>query len=32
MATAVLASEPAIIQLVIAQKYVAAGTTGGAVK
>ncbi|RKS77953.1 multiple sugar transport system permease protein [Motilibacter peucedani] len=32
MATAVLASVPAIVLLVIAQKYVAAGTTGGAVK
>ncbi|MFC7406840.1 carbohydrate ABC transporter permease [Georgenia alba] len=32
MATAVLASIPAVILLVIAQKYVAAGVTGGAVK
>ncbi|MCU1572279.1 MAG: carbohydrate transporter rane protein 2, family [Micrococcaceae bacterium] len=32
MATAVLASIPAIILLVLAQKYIAAGTTGGAVK
>jgi multiple sugar transport system permease protein len=32
MATAVLASVPAIILLVLAQKYIAAGTTGGAVK
>src|SRR5215203_3688149 len=32
MATAVLASVPAIILLVIAQKYIAAGATGGAVK
>jgi multiple sugar transport system permease protein len=32
MATAVLASVPAIVLLVVAQKYVAAGTTGGAVK
>jgi multiple sugar transport system permease protein len=32
MATAVLASIPAIILLVAAQKYIAAGTTGGAVK
>lgn len=32
MATAVLASLPAIVLLVIAQKYIAAGATGGAVK
>jgi multiple sugar transport system permease protein len=32
MATAVLASVPAIGLLVVAQRYVAAGTTGGAVK
>ena len=32
MATAVMASVPAIVLLVIAQKYVAVGTTGGAVK
>jgi multiple sugar transport system permease protein len=32
MATAVLASIPAIILLIIAQKYIAAGATGGAVK
>jgi multiple sugar transport system permease protein len=32
MATAVLASVPAIVLLVAAQKYVAAGATGGAVK
>lgn len=32
MATAVLASIPAIILLVVAQRYVAAGTTAGAVK
>lgn len=32
MATAVLASIPAIILLTIAQKYIAAGATGGAVK
>ena len=32
MATAVMASVPAIVLLVIAQKYVAAGTTAGAVK
>jgi multiple sugar transport system permease protein len=32
MATAVLASVPAVVLLVVAQKYVAAGTTGGAVK
>ena len=32
MATAMLASIPAIILLVIAQKYIAAGATGGAVK
>ncbi|MGF0117565.1 carbohydrate ABC transporter permease [Promicromonospora sp. Marseille-Q5078] len=32
MATAVLASVPAIVLLVVAQKYVAAGATGGAVK
>ncbi|KUM35475.1 carbohydrate ABC transporter permease [Arthrobacter sp. EpRS71] len=32
MATAVLASIPAIVLLVAAQKYIAAGTTGGAVK
>lgn len=32
MATAVLASIPAIVLLVAAQRYIAAGTTGGAVK
>ena len=32
MATAVLSSLPAIILLVVAQKYIAAGATGGAVK
>lgn len=32
MATAVLASLPALVLLMIAQKYVAAGATGGAVK
>lgn len=32
MATAVLSSVPAIVLLVIAQRYVAAGVTGGAVK
>jgi multiple sugar transport system permease protein len=32
MATAVMASIPAILLLVVAQKYVAAGTTAGAVK
>jgi multiple sugar transport system permease protein len=32
MTTAVLASIPAIVLLVIAQKYIAAGTTAGAVK
>lgn len=32
MATAVLASIPAIILLTVAQKYIAAGATGGAVK
>ncbi len=32
MATAVIASLPAIILLVIAQRYIAAGATGGAVK
>ena len=32
MATAVLASIPAIILLVVAQRYIAAGATGGAVK
>lgn len=32
MATAMLASIPAVILLVIAQKYIAAGATGGAVK
>ena len=32
MATAILASIPAIILLVIAQKFIAAGATGGAVK
>ncbi|MFC4224159.1 carbohydrate ABC transporter permease [Lysinibacter cavernae] len=32
MATAVLSSIPAIILLIIAQKYIAAGATGGAVK
>lgn len=32
MATAMLASIPAIVLLIIAQKYIAAGATGGAVK
>ena len=32
MATAVLASIPAVILLAVAQKYVAAGVTGGSVK
>ena len=32
MATATLSAIPAIILLVIAQKYIAAGATGGAVK
>jgi multiple sugar transport system permease protein len=32
MATAMMASLPAVVLLVIAQKYVAAGTTAGAVK
>lgn len=32
MATAVLSSIPAIVLLVLAQKYIAAGATGGAVK
>jgi multiple sugar transport system permease protein len=32
MATAVLASIPAVLLLVVAQRYVAAGVTGGAVK
>ncbi len=32
MSTAVMASVPAIVLLVIAQKYIAAGTTAGAVK
>jgi multiple sugar transport system permease protein len=32
MATAVMASLPAVLLLVVAQKYVAAGTTAGAVK
>lgn len=32
MATAVLASVPAIVLLVVAQRYIAAGATGGAVK
>jgi multiple sugar transport system permease protein len=32
MATAVLASIPAIVLLVVAQKYIAAGAIGGAVK
>ena len=32
MATAVLSAIPAIILLVVAQKYIAAGATGGAVK
>lgn len=32
MATAVLSSLPAIVLLVLAQKYIAAGATGGAVK
>ena len=32
MATAVMASIPAIVLLVVAQRYVAAGVTAGAVK
>ena len=32
MSTAMLASIPAVVLLVIAQRYVAAGTTTGAVK
>jgi multiple sugar transport system permease protein len=32
MATAVLASVPAVVLLLVAQRYVATGTTGGAVK
>ncbi|MCP2031039.1 multiple sugar transport system permease protein [Okibacterium sp. HSC-33S16] len=32
MATAVLSSVPAIVLLILAQKYIAAGATGGAVK
>jgi multiple sugar transport system permease protein len=32
MATAVLASIPALVLLVVAQRYVAAGTTAGAIK
>jgi multiple sugar transport system permease protein len=32
MATAVLSAIPAIVLLVIAQRYIAAGATGGAVK
>ena len=32
MATAVLASTPAIAVLAVAQRYIAAGATGGAVK
>ena len=32
MATAMLASIPAIVLLVVAQRYIAAGATGGAVK
>jgi multiple sugar transport system permease protein len=32
MATAVLASIPAVVLLLVAQRYVAAGVTGGAVK
>ena len=32
MATAMLSSIPAIVLLVVAQKYIAAGATGGAVK
>jgi multiple sugar transport system permease protein len=32
MATATLSAIPAIVLLVIAQKYIAAGATGGAVK
>ncbi len=32
MATAMLGSIPAIVLLVIAQKYIAAGVNGGAVK
>ena len=32
MATAVLSAIPAIIMLVVAQRYIAAGTLGGAVK
>ena len=32
MATAVLACIPALVLLVVAQRYIAAGATGGAVK
>ena len=32
MSTAVLSSLPAVILMIIAQKYIAAGATGGAVK
>ncbi len=32
MATAVLASIPAIILLIVAQRYIAAGALGGALK
>jgi multiple sugar transport system permease protein len=32
MATAVLASLPAVVLLVVAQRYIAAGVTGGSVK
>jgi multiple sugar transport system permease protein len=32
MATAVIASVPAVVLMVAAQKYIAAGATGGAVK
>ena len=32
MATAVLASLPAVVLLIVAQRYIAAGATGGAVK
>ena len=32
MATAVLSAIPAVLLLVVAQKYIAAGATGGAIK
>lgn len=32
MATAVIASVPALVRMIAAQRYIAAGATGGAVK